>query len=567
MEALRESISKTIIENPQWGQRVPKQFLILEMMFAALVEEGKYMISFEEAEEINTQTGVKPLSTEELVLFLRIQNICGKMTYIEYPNLQNFIVINPTCLIDVLKSIVTSVPATTSLSQGRLTKTDLTKIWSSEKFSHFLQHEEYFRQLLVHYDILSEVKRYDREGGKKIPVDRYLVPCMIKTQNTTNFVECHITSKKCIGFVFEFRASHVPDAIPSRLISSIISIWNVKCYDNIELLFHGFVAVVLDRKHDLVVKIERNTIAVYIVHKVRKELIIRDLASCVRQCLEQNLDRISEVYSLSFSDEITTKRYVPFHVKFKQGCLSQNCVIVAKDIDGVENELLCRIHGYKTPKSELDIWYSDRTLLYCKDSCKGIPEAVLRMPLNDSQLLRICNSLTREEIRNLAINLGVSNIELDTIATEYISMIKFYSLRFCKEKNKSCEDFLNAMEAAEINKHTMCQILRQAEVLTDIPDRILNLSPSDEMFDKLCLRIGDEWMVLGLELGFEIERLEQIRHDTKMVLREISRQMLYCWRNRDDGATIKELCDALARSGRNPHLIKEILENCGSYPT
>lgn len=93
------------------------------------------------------------------------------------------------------------------------------------------------------------------------------------------------------------------------------------------------------------------------------------------------------------------------------------------------------------------------------------------------------------------------------------------------------------------------------------------MSPSDEMFDKLCLRIGDEWMVLGLELGFEIERLEQIRHDTKMVLREISRQMLYCWRNRDDGATIKELCDALARSGRNPHLIKEILENCGSYPT
>lgn len=81
------------------------------------------------------------------------------------------------------------------------------------------------------------------------------------------------------------------------------------------------------------------------------------------------------------------------------------------------------------------------------------------MPLNDSQLLRICNSLTREEIRNLAINLGVSNIELDTIATEYISMIKFYSLRFCKEKNKSCEDFLNAMEAAEINKHTMCQVI------------------------------------------------------------------------------------------------------------
>ncbi|CAG2233450.1 unnamed protein product [Mytilus edulis] len=41
MEELSECISKTITKNPQWGQRVPRQFLILEMMFAALVEEGK----------------------------------------------------------------------------------------------------------------------------------------------------------------------------------------------------------------------------------------------------------------------------------------------------------------------------------------------------------------------------------------------------------------------------------------------------------------------------------------------------------------------------------------------
>ena len=156
-------------------------------MLAMLAEEGKHVISHEDVEQINTQMGVKPLSEAELELFLRVQNICGKMTYIEYPNLRNFIVINPTCLIDVLKSIVTSVPIIASLHQGRLTKSDLTNIWSSEKFSHFLEHEEYFRQLLVHYDILSEVRRYDRESGKKISVDCYLVPCMITTQNMTTF--------------------------------------------------------------------------------------------------------------------------------------------------------------------------------------------------------------------------------------------------------------------------------------------------------------------------------------------------------------------------------------------
>ncbi|XP_071140870.1 uncharacterized protein [Mytilus edulis] len=185
------------------------------------------------------------------------------------------------------------------------------------------------------------------------------------------------------------------------------------------------------------------------------------------------------------------------------------------------------------------------------------------MLLNDAQLLRISNCLTLDEVRKMAFHLGVSNTEIDAIGSDSIPMNKFYSLRICREKNKSCRDFVKAMDAVKINRHTMCQILRQEEVTTDLTDKILNLWPSDEMLDKLCLRI--KWMVLGLELGLEIERLEQIEYDKSKVLREISRQMLYCWRNRDDESTMRELLEALERSGRNPHLVTEILENCESY--
>ncbi|VDI07038.1 Hypothetical predicted protein [Mytilus galloprovincialis] len=194
-----------------------------------------------------------------------------------------------------------------------------------------------------------------------------------------------------------------------------------------------------------------------------------------------------------------------------------------------------------------------------------ILNAVLSMLLNDAQLLRISNSLTLDEVGKMAFDLGVSNTEIDAIGSDFIPMNKFYSLRIFREKNKSCRDFVKAMDAVKINSHTMCQILRQEEVTTDLPDKIRNLPPSDEMLDKLCLRIGKEWMVLGLELGIEIERLEQIEYDKPKVIREISRQMLYCWRNRDDESTIRELLQALERSGRNPHLVTEILENCESY--
>ncbi|CAG2219825.1 unnamed protein product [Mytilus edulis] len=350
------------------------------------------------------------------------------------------------------------------------------------------------------------------------------------------------TSTKTISYSRDVvgKALDVPDAIPSRLIACMISIWNIRRHEHVELLFPDFVAVVLDRKHDLVVKTERNTVAVYLVHKERKGLIIKDLASSVRQCLEQNLARISEVYSVSFTSKVTSKKYVPFELKLKHGCLSQGCLLDAGDI------------GESKPNG------------YVKTM--GILDAALSMLPNDAQLLRLCNCLTKEDVRSLAVNLGISNPEFDAIDADSTSMLKFYSLRICREKNKSCKDFVKAMEAAEINGHTMCQILRQAEVLTELPDKILNLPPSDEMLDKLCLRIGKEWMVLGLELGLEIERLEQIEYETVKVLREVSRQVLYCWRNRDDNATTKELLYALARSGRNPQLITEILENCDSYP-
>lgn len=89
---------------------------------------------------------------------------------------------------------------------------------------------------------------------------------------------------------------------------------------------------------------------------------------------------------------------------------------------------------------------------------QGILDAVLSMLLNDSQLLRICNSLTMEDVRSLAFNLGVSNTTLDAIGVDSIPMNKFYSLRICREKNKTCKDFVKAMEAAEINRHIMCEV-------------------------------------------------------------------------------------------------------------
>lgn len=234
----------------------------------------------------------------------------------------------------------------------------------SGKFNRLGSYSDFFRELLVYFDILAEIRRYDKTTGRKIDIECYFLPCLIYQTNTTTFVENCIKSERCISFAFVFEKSYVPPAVTNRFISCVLSIWNVKIYNNIELLFSAFVVVSLDRNHDLVVQADQTSIVIYLIHKQRKELIIRDLASSVRQCLEENLQRISEVYSDSYTE--SPSRYVPFTMKVKSGCLSPICLKNIDDIEMLAFPFVCKAHGYRAPQSELNIWFTDIvSCLFC----------------------------------------------------------------------------------------------------------------------------------------------------------------------------------------------------------
>ena len=93
------------------------------------------------------------------------------------------------------------------------------------------------------------------------------------------------------------------------------------------------------------------------------------------------------------------------------------------------------------------------------------------MLLNDSQLLRLANSLTKEQVSALAVQLGASQNKLEDLKDEHrlSSIFKFLSLRICKD-NKRCCDFLEAMRTTDIDIHRMCQVF--ANKLETIRDQI-----------------------------------------------------------------------------------------------
>jgi hypothetical protein len=62
-------------------------------------------------------------------------------------------------------------------------------IWKRREFSNIWPYREFIFDMLIHLDILSEQRRYDRETGSRLPVKDYFVPCMLTARNESNYFQ------------------------------------------------------------------------------------------------------------------------------------------------------------------------------------------------------------------------------------------------------------------------------------------------------------------------------------------------------------------------------------------
>lgn len=238
---------------------------------------------------------------------------------------------------------------------GIIQKNDLFSIWKRREFSNIWPYREFIFDMLIHLDILSEQRRYDRETGSRLPVKDYFVPCMLTARNESNYFQKECTSNKSMCLAFTFKGTVIPPALPNRLISACLSIWALKEYNGQKLLFPGFVALAVDKSHDLIVCVQDNKILVYIVHKRTRDLIMPDVALCVRECLYTTLQRISEFYQSTIEDKSSQK--LPFHLEF--ACSETTCFIPEKD--ALEMDCwICPCHLYKHGRHFWNIWISNR---------------------------------------------------------------------------------------------------------------------------------------------------------------------------------------------------------------
>ncbi|CAG2207293.1 unnamed protein product [Mytilus edulis] len=491
IEVLKKTITELTFDHPCWGERMPNACVPLELEIAELVAEGKQIMSLAEVKELNAISEVSVLSPEQLTDFLHFHHSLGKIVYFDTPQLRDNVMINPLLMVEVMRSFITDVAFWPKENKTRKTfkkmsengmiqKVDLYQIWEQEEFRQILPFKEYIFDMLIHLDIVSEQRRYDTKTGSRLPIENFFVPCMLTQRNNTDYLTQECTPERTVSLAFVFKGTIIPPALPNRLICACLSMWTLKEYQGRKLMFSGFVGLSFDKEHDIVVCVEGNKILLYLVHKRSKGLIIPDIATSVRDCLFVTLERISEFYQSTIHCKANNK--LPFHTEYS--CSKLNCFTPEENMVVDTEECLCE-HG-ENIKHNWRVWNQKLEQMQCDPSCPGLSEYSLDQIPSNPELLRLSGKCEEDLIHELALRLGMDEIDWRDIGKNYTGntqMVKFLTLIHLKENYSICfGDLDRSLQEMKITTHTLCMVRRRKQVKSRIPDDILDCIPTDEIF-------------------------------------------------------------------------------------
>ncbi|CAG2209483.1 unnamed protein product [Mytilus edulis] len=571
IESLKKAITELTFRSSMLGRKHAERLCSLELEIAEMVAAGKQILSLVELEELNSISKVSVLDLEQLHDFLHFQHSLGKIIYFDTIQLRDYVIINPLLMVEVMRSFVTDIgfwPKKRRMQvifsrmseSGIIRREDLYQIWEQKDFRPILRYKEFIFNILIHLDILAEQRRYDTATGSRLPVENFFVPCMVTQRNTTSFMNTECTPEKAICLAFVFKGTVIPPALPNRLISACLSMWTLKQYEGRKLLFSGFIVVSFDKAHDVVVCVEGNKILLYIVHKTSAGLIVPDIATAVKECLVTTMERISDFYQSTI--HVKHSQQLPFHIEYS--CSELKCFI-SEEAALQTNEWVCDKHKLTHRQGNWVVWNQDKIKEQCELHCPGLQDSALNQIPSDVELYRLTAGCDETTIRELAIYLGMTLQDWDTLRSDNarIEIVKYRILVNWREKySGKFSSIAKALTDMDLPVHTLCQVKRERRAETDIPLEYLDCIPTDEILDKLAPQIGQVYFQLGAAIGLSIGTLENIQSNNPRDLAAQNREVLFAWReDKTVKPTIRVLVQALVNIGRGALCLQEVLTN------
>ncbi|VDI14072.1 Hypothetical predicted protein [Mytilus galloprovincialis] len=472
----------TIAQNqPSWGLRRPMIWVPLELLISNMKKDNVNIIFKSHLAEANTMNGDLALSDKQLEDFLLTQHALGKIMYFNQPELNNFIILYPPALVNILRSFITDEmfwPEDETLRNilrnmtdtGKIYKKDLLKLWQQKRFHTHIPDDdfkEFVIQVLIHLDVLVLPKRYS--GKSDAYVDYYLVPCTVKEKMPMSFLDDKSFANRTLSLVYRLQQSSIPSALSFKLIGAVSGIWPIMEFNGRPLLYESSAVLSVDGNTEFRMIVEDTQVIVYLTHMSSKSCISPDIAASIQECLTATLEVVLKFYlsTIGKSHQMANLSNL-FQIEVGEVCGRSPCMVSITKAK-LHSDWVCDSGNEHSSRYPL-LWIFNKTQEECPPTCPGLAKTILPTSPSEKHLSRFADQLSNNSCRELMIHLGLQLKDWEDIQDCYRGMsliIKIMALHSWKTKRikrkptKSFGNLLDALTAIGDKRHLLCKVFRE----------------------------------------------------------------------------------------------------------
>ncbi|CAC5393345.1 unnamed protein product [Mytilus coruscus] len=335
------------------------------------------------------------------------------------------------------------------------------------------------------------------------------------------------------------------------------------------MLFHRSAVFTIDPSLDLYIACEDKIIIARLVHASSNSLIMRDVASSIYECLTSALEKISQLYIRTSSDQTQTSD-ASFMTRICCNSPDNPCYLKVNDLANTDEVWICPSHGIEHKIHTMTSWIAEKDEEKCKPGCTVTKEEFLRATPSDLHLRRLSLLYSPFEAKEITIYLGLSDREVETILeTEDPKTSSFEILRQCRDSRMvTFKDIKDALERiGKESIHILCKLVKGQPIYFDMEPQKWDLVPTAEHIDKLAPLVGKNSLPFLIELGMDFHTWEQISHrQNERDLVRLNMDILEEWRFKfckmhNLKPTLRKIAHAFSNIGKNIKIVDNTLSD------
>lgn len=343
IDKLKDKLVQIAFSQKSWGIEMPLLWVPLEKQIVDLKHRGNSILRITEIQKLNKSNEDLMMDDKKLNFFLRTQHAIGKLIFFDEGELAEFVIIEPSVLVNALRSFVTDEMFFPTKDQecyhilkhlqmnGVLKKNDLMKLWKQDEFQAIFQNQDYkdfLLKILLHLDVLVEPNVFDQNVN--FSPEYYIVPCMIQTRCDYDFTEKYLNRDISICMAYVWKVQIVRPCVFFRLIASALGIWPLKKYKGRKMIFNDIATFVFDDKNDFSIIMQGRRIVVYFTHSYSIRNILPSKVASVQESLTKAMKCITEFYQLHSrsidSLDIDISKYQNFELEYGAACITNKLI-------------------------------------------------------------------------------------------------------------------------------------------------------------------------------------------------------------------------------------------------